>query len=1045
MNEDKNEGQGDEEIRIRPHFPVLDSPNQSLSDSSSVYEVGAPISLSKNTFLAGAMICVSEPVSEASDDDGNDSVVLLGNIKDHPDNQVFIFKPAEEISVDLITDDQDLDEATTSIVKRNTLESDVTDELLHKVSNNDHRRTRQKTVKSEKVLRKSSDVSYNEQSEGDGDFSPTDGSDYISDSGDKSQYARKKRTPRAHIIVPETPDTSFEEITPSKSASHRSWDRRNCCPYCENLVTNFTRHLMRNHGDEIEVLKLMAVSDPDPKIQKKKRQAITDNLRNRGNYIHNCNVVSNNKGFLIPTRRKVNEELGQSPSRFVICKKCLGTYRRSTFYRHSKKCIGNEDDMTKHALAKHALSIIPKFVHTSKEFKQNILPRLRNDEISHIVKQDPLIIAYGCRLLKKKKEKRSRKLICSKMRDLAKLLKIVREKNPEIIQLQNLIDPKHYECFIESVKIMSGFNEETGHVEVVSIPARIRPEMLGCIDILFTNTIMDQYKSTALKDHIKNKLTEFKLLLEANWQWEVSSNAEKTRKRNLMTKAQVMPLEKDIEEVMIKIHELEEKYYDDLKKDVTNVNYENLCEVTIAHIILLDRKRSGDVSEAELQYYLNRKTDNIPPQVLEILDKKQKQAISDLDIFQIPGKRGRSVPVLLTKVMRRNIDALIACRSILKISSDYLFARTLTDKPFDGGRCLNRIKSMCNLKKPEMLTSTGLRHHIATISQLHGKTDDKYTQHLATFLGHDMQVHASNYRLPIQAIQKGVVGSRLLEIENHSINKENPIEKESESEITDSYVNEIEKRNNETDNDTDSKENETSKCDYIKDIKIKTFNNKKKQIETEINDNIIEDNESDNSIINEDNNKENDHQNKSAICEERSEKIGNNKKSKYVKEKQLKRKTRKTKKILTDKKVTEQKGKEIINKLTIDETKKNMISEQKSAPMQVQSSDTESSIDIALKRIKFSKKKKEILTDESDGGSDEEITVANPIRRKKTHNKWSSDEVEAVMRHLKQFIRMKKNPGKALCEQVLRKEPILHKRTWMQINTYINNIYKKKL
>lgn len=57
------------------------------------------------------------------------------------------------------------------------------------------------------------------------------------------------------------------------------------------------------------------------------------------------------------------------------------------------------------------------------------------------------------------------------------------------------------------------------------------------------------------------------------------------------------------------------------------------------------------------------------------------------------------------------------------------------------------------------------------------------------------------------------------------------------------------------------------------------------------------------------------------------------------------------------------------------------------------------------------------------------MIVPKPIRRKKTHNKWSSDEVEATMRHLKQFIKMKKKPGKALCEQVLRKEPILHKRT----------------
>ncbi|KAL4718150.1 hypothetical protein ACJJTC_003365 [Scirpophaga incertulas] len=133
--------EGDEEIRIPPHLPVLDSPNQSLSDSSSVYEVGAPISLS-NTY---------------------------------------------------------------TLSRRNDI---AYQNLFRKLQ------TMMETT-SEKVLRKSSDVSYNEQSEGDGDFSPTDGSDYISDSGDKSQYARKKRTPRAHIVVPETPDTSFEEVSNS--------------------------------------------------------------------------------------------------------------------------------------------------------------------------------------------------------------------------------------------------------------------------------------------------------------------------------------------------------------------------------------------------------------------------------------------------------------------------------------------------------------------------------------------------------------------------------------------------------------------------------------------------------------------------------------------------------------------------------------------------------------------------------------------------------------------------------------------------------------
>lgn len=55
---------------------------------------------------------------------------------------------------------------------------------------------------------------------------------------------------------------------------------------------------------------------------------------------------------------------------------------------------------------------------------------------------------------------------------------------------------------------------------------------------------MDGTISTALKEHLKKKLDEFKL--EANWQWEISSNAEKTRKRNLIMKSDIMPNDKDI-------------------------------------------------------------------------------------------------------------------------------------------------------------------------------------------------------------------------------------------------------------------------------------------------------------------------------------------------------------------------------------------------------------------------------------------------------------------------------------------------------------------
>lgn len=236
-----------------------------------------------------------------------------------------------------------------------------------------------------------------------------------------------------------------------------------------------------------------------------------------------------------------------------------------------------------------------------------------------------------------------------------------------------------------------------------------------------------------------------------------------------MVKENVLPLEDDIKTVVETIAKLEVKYGRKLKIDCNVINYESLCTATIAHIIMLERKRAGDVAEAELTFYINRRNEEIPEEVLETLTPQQRKSIKTLDVFQIPGKRTRSVPILLTKTMKENIDLIIACRDDLKIpiTNPLLFARPSTDEPFDGGKCLDKIKKLCNLKRPEMLTSTGMRHHIATMSQLHAKRNDQYTEHLAGFLGHDIAVHAKNYRLPLQVLQKAVVGSQLMKYEPH--------------------------------------------------------------------------------------------------------------------------------------------------------------------------------------------------------------------------------------------------------------------------------------
>lgn len=145
--------------------------------------------------------------------------------------------------------------------------------------------------------------------------------------------------------------------------------------------------------------------------------------------------------------------------------------------------------------------------------------------------------------------------------------------------------------------------------------------------------------------------------------------------------------------------------------------------------------------------------------------KEEVKALPHLTVFMVPGKLVRAVPILLTETMKACIDLFISCRCTLIIpaTNNLLFGRIYTDNPFDGTKILRELRKLCTLKNAEFLTATGLRHHIATKSQVYG--DDTFTDKIYQHLGHTKTIHKQNYRFPIQAMQKGQVGHRLLKMD----------------------------------------------------------------------------------------------------------------------------------------------------------------------------------------------------------------------------------------------------------------------------------------
>jgi hypothetical protein len=99
--------------------------------------------------------------------------------------------------------------------------------------------------------------------------------------------------------------------------------------------------------------------------------------------------------------------------------------------------------------------------------------------------------------------------------------------------------------------------------------------------------------------------------------------------------------------------------YEELKLNPDPLKFYLLCENLIAEIIIFNCRRGGEVSRATMEDYL---TIDFEGNLEFILCETELKAKDELTMFYVPGKRGRNVPILLTKSMKKCIDLIVTLR-----------------------------------------------------------------------------------------------------------------------------------------------------------------------------------------------------------------------------------------------------------------------------------------------------------------------------------------------------------------------------------------------
>ncbi|CAG9840814.1 unnamed protein product [Diabrotica balteata] len=313
---------------------------------------------------------------------------------------------------------------------------------------------------------------------------------------------------------------------------------------------------------------------------------------------------------------------------------------------------------------------------------------------------------------------------------------------------------------LSPVKINQSVSEKVNSTEILSIKSSrfysgSKENILPCNFTLQEqhNKDEDQYKVGKKKPLMK--YYRFKILMHLTFLPHGKWN-----------KVMLIPLASDLNLLKNYFVRRANESCDKLQKNNNDINsYMFLLETIYCRLILLNRRRPGELERMTIQSYISAKDNQCYEEFSEAISETERILMKSFKRIVIKGKRGRGVPVLVSKDVQEHLEMITKCRDLLlKTPSIYLFVNPKFDKPIRGFEVMSKYAKLCGAKNPSALTCTRLRKHISTLTQLFTMSENDMEQ-LALFMGHTLGIHRSSYRLPDDIYQTVKISKLLLLME----------------------------------------------------------------------------------------------------------------------------------------------------------------------------------------------------------------------------------------------------------------------------------------
>ncbi|XP_058470675.1 M-phase phosphoprotein 8 isoform X2 [Solea solea] len=533
--------------------------------------------------------------------------------------------------------------------------------------------------------------------------------------------------------------------------------KKHFCLYCQMAFTQLTKHLEKKHALETDVAH--AIHFPKGS---KLRQTLLDQIRNKGDYEHNCQVLKSGEGEIVTKKQVKNPAI--SVRDFLPCQHCFAFYRKTDLWRHERACKARKGDQKPSEGTNRVHSAASRLLPMSEFLTggcEEIVHIMHQDDISRHIRNDPLICKYGNALAVKYDHDKSQfAYIAQKMRELGRFIVAVNELDNSVKYLHEICQPSKFELAVEGAKKASGFDPGSNKFKTVSLVSKIGYSLKRAAEIAFGESRMTEDSES------ESEVKKFIHLLDTKWSECFSRKALASSVKPEIKKVDVSTLTEDLMKLHRFIAKEEDEARKDLKESPSLSTWKKLSEATLADVCLFNRGRVGNIGRLLLQTYNCRKSNATSVLSAEHIRKSTKLELELRAFFtrlELEGQFGRNMLVLLTEKMVLSIDLLIEKRHQVGVSTTnpYLFARNEGPSFIRGLDCFRRAAVECGVKNPDTLLSSSIREQVATCWQLLSLNECELDQ-VAQLVGLNSQ---ECYRLSENASQLEELSKELIKME----------------------------------------------------------------------------------------------------------------------------------------------------------------------------------------------------------------------------------------------------------------------------------------